>query len=201
MHLPAQILSQPLTGLGKTQSIAFPVWTIAMPAPAANRATDPAAAAASPPSGAGGPKINPLTGLSTDYLNHFTEAVMVLELAGAMPECVEDLRTWQPKTYAGHFAASRFSNREAILAAYRAADPAVRGALDRNAEVVNALAERSRDLVCQQTDRAEIGAIARRAVERLRPLIARTAAVINGTPGHVTGRQGPQAAIDAMFAR
>jgi hypothetical protein len=201
MHLLAQILSQPLTGLGKTQSIAFPVRTIAMPAPAANRANDPATAAACPTSGAGGPKINPLTGLSTDNLNNFTEAVMVLEMAGAMPECLEDFRAWRPKTYAEHFATSRFSNRDAIDAAYRAADPAVRGALDRNAELLNALAERSRDLVCQQTDRAEIEAIARRAVERLRPLIARTAAVINGTVVDTAGRQGPQAAIDAMFAR
>jgi hypothetical protein len=170
-----------------------------MPAPAADRATDPAAAAS--PSGTGGPKINPLTGLSTDYLNHFTEAVMVLELTGAMPECADDLRAWRPKTYEEHFAASRFSNRGAIIAAYRAADPAVRGALDRNAELLNALTERSRDLVCQQTDRAEIEAIARRAVERLRPLIARTAAVINGTAVDGAGRQGPQPAIDAIFAR
>jgi hypothetical protein len=172
-----------------------------MPAPAADRVTDPAGAAAPSPSGASGPKINPLTGLSTDYLNHFTEAVMLLELAGAMPECVDDLRAWRPKTYAAHFAASHFSNRDAIVAAYRAADPAVRGALDRNAELLNALAERSRDLLCQQTDRTEIEAIARRAVERLRPLIARTAALINGTVVDAAGRQGPQAAIDAMFAR
>jgi hypothetical protein len=201
MHLPAQILSHPLTGVGKTQTIAFPVWTIAMPAPASNRANHPTAPAASPTSGTGGPKINPLTGLSTDYLNHFTEAVMVLELAGAMPECVEDLHTWRPKSYAAHFAASRFSNRDAIVAAYQAADPAVRNALDRNAELLNALTERSRDLICQQTDQAEIEAIARRAVERLRPLIARTAAVINGTVVDAAGRQGPQPAIDAMFAR
>ena len=37
------------------------------------------------PSGAGIPKINQFTGLSTDYLNHFTEVVMVLEM-GAMVE-------------------------------------------------------------------------------------------------------------------
>ena len=32
-------------------------------------------------------------------------------------------------------------------------------------------------------------------------LIARTAALINGTPIDDAGRQGPQAAIDAMFAQ
>jgi hypothetical protein len=172
-----------------------------MPAPAADRGTDLAAAAAASTSGGGGPRINPVTGLSTDYLNHFTEAVMALEMAASMPECVDDLRAWQPRSYAEHFAASRFSNRDAIVAAYHSADPKVRSALDRAAEMLNALMERSRDLACQQSDAAEIEAIARRAAERIRPLIARTAAVINDTTADADGRQGPQAAIDAMFAR
>ena len=53
------------------------------------------------------PNINPATGLSTDYLNHFTEALMVLEMVRDMPECIDDLRAWQPKTYTEHFAGSR----------------------------------------------------------------------------------------------
>src|SRR3954464_8461593 len=92
--------------------------------------SDPAAASSTATSGCGGPNINPVTGLSTDYLNHFTEAVMVLEVIGTMPECLDDLRAWKVKTYPEHFAASRFSNRDAIVAAYRSADPAVRTALE-----------------------------------------------------------------------
>lgn len=173
-----------------------------MPALAADCATEPTAAADAPAtSGCGGPKINPLTGLSTDYLNHFTEAVMVLEMTAAMPECLADLRAWQPRSYTEHFAASRFSNREAIVAAYRNADPGVRMTLDRAAELLNALVERSRDLVCRQNEAAEIEAIARRAAERIRPLIARAAALINGTTEDAAVPQGPQAAIDAIFAR
>jgi len=34
--------------------------------------------------------INPPTGLATDYLNHFSEAVMLLEMVPVMPECAED---------------------------------------------------------------------------------------------------------------
>lgn len=34
--------------------------------------------------------INPRTGLATDYLNHFNEAVMLLEMIPDMPECAED---------------------------------------------------------------------------------------------------------------
>ena len=63
----------------------------------------PAPAIAAPlpeASGPGMPNINPATGLSTDYLNHFSEALMALEMVRDMPECIEDLRAWTPKTYA-----------------------------------------------------------------------------------------------------
>ena len=169
---------------------------------AADRGVDTAGSASSTAtSGCGGPNINPVTGLSTDYLNHFTEAVMVLEMVGAMPECIDDLRAWEVKTYPEHFAASHFSNRDAIIAAYQGADPTVRAALERTAEVLNAMVWRTRELVLQHVGSAEVEAIARRALDRLRPLIARTAAVINGGATKSGDRQGPQAAVDAIFGR
>ena len=152
-------------------------------------------------SGSGGPKINPATGLSTDYLNHVTEAVMLLELAGGMSECLRDLDAWRPKTYAEHFATSGFSNREAIFAAYRAAHPPVRAALDRTAGLLNVLVVQDRKLVRGLVGTPEIETIARRSATRLRSLIARAAAVITGTPVDSMDRDGPQTTIDAMFRR
>jgi hypothetical protein len=166
-----------------------------MPTPAANC---PAPASSTARSGPNGPNINPGTGLSTDYLNHFMEAVMVLEMVAAMPECVGDLRAWRPKTYAEHFAATRFSNRQVVIARYEAADPAVRQALDHASEMLNAITERTRELVLQNLGTAELDAIVRRALKRLRPLIACTAAIINGTTPNAAG---PQAEIDAIFDR
>ena len=173
-----------------------------MPAPGADCAISPTDPAPSPiTSRCGGPKINPATGLSTDYLNHFTEAVMLLEMSGAMPECLGDLEAWQPKTYAEHFTASRFSNRDAIVAAYQVADPKVRATLDRTAALLNALVVRTRELVRCYAGTPEIEATARRAAARLRLLIARAAAVIDGTAAATGDRQAPQAAIDAIFRR
>src|SRR5262245_387932 len=106
---------------------------------------DPPAWAFAVPSGPGIPNINPVTGLSTDYLNHFTEAVMVLEIASDMPDCIDALRDWEPKTYAEHFAASHFSNRDMVVRAYRATDPAVRAALDTTAETLNVTLAATRD--------------------------------------------------------
>jgi hypothetical protein len=67
--------------------------------------------------------------------------------------------------------------------------------------VLNAMLWRTRELVLQQVGTAEAEAIVRRALERLRPLIARTAALINGTAPKSADRQGPQAAVDAIFGR
>src|SRR6516225_7897250 len=41
--------------------------------------------------------INPRTGLATDYLNHFNQAVMLLDMIPDMPECAEDFLQWQPR--------------------------------------------------------------------------------------------------------
>ena len=123
--------------------------------------------------------INPVTGLSTDYLNHFTEAIMVLEMATAMPECLEDLRTWR-----------------AVIAAYDAADPLVRDALDSVAETLNAVLLDTRDVFLGRRSGPDTEALAQRAVIWLKPLIARAASVINGArETHGT----TQAAVDALL--
>src|SRR6266542_2296009 len=69
--------------------------------------------------------INPRTGLATDYLNHFNEAVMLLEMVPDMPECAEDFLTWTPLSYAEHFWASNFKARYLAIEAYECADTKV----------------------------------------------------------------------------
>src|ERR1700756_5050611 len=74
--------------------------------------------------------INPRTGLATDYLNHFNDAIMLLEMIPDMPECVEDFLTWCPLSYREHFAASHFKTRELAIEAYDSADPGIRTEFD-----------------------------------------------------------------------
>ena len=141
--------------------------------------------------------INPVTGLSTDYLNHFTEAVMVLEMGTMMPDCLEDLRSWRPKTYREHFAQSRFSERAAVIAAYEAADPAVRAALDSTAETLNAVLLEARDTLLARLGTPDVKPLAQRAGAWTMPLIARGAGIINGS--RVGDGASAQAAVDALF--
>mgnify|MGYP001277326055 FL=1 len=70
--------------------------------------------------------INPVTGLATDYLNHFNEVVMLMEMLPDMPDCAEDVLDWQPLDYCGHFRQSAFKDKDLAILAYAAAPRAVR---------------------------------------------------------------------------
>ena len=80
--------------------------------------------------------INPKTRLATDYLNHFHEAIMLLELLPDTPECIVELIGWEPLSYQEHFAASHFKDKELAIAAYAAAEPSARGRLDELAAIL-----------------------------------------------------------------
>lgn len=53
-----------------------------------------------------GSLINPDTLLATDYLNHFNEVVMLLEMVPDMPDMLPECQAWKLKTYPEHFAGS-----------------------------------------------------------------------------------------------
>ena len=56
-----------------------------------------------------GKNINEQTLLATDYLNHFNEIVMLIEMVPDMPECLDDILEWTPKSYTQHFEDSSFT--------------------------------------------------------------------------------------------
>jgi len=70
--------------------------------------------------------INPDTLLATDYLNHYNEVIMLFEMLPDMPDCLEDVEAWAPKSYEDHFSDSSFQGKELAIAAYRHAALPVR---------------------------------------------------------------------------
>jgi hypothetical protein len=146
--------------------------------------------------------INPATGLATDYLNHFNEAIMLLEMLTAMPECVEDFLAWHPMTYCEHFAASSFKERDLAMQAYEVADSAARHQLDELADTMNGILTATRDALQLSLSPRAAGTLAAQAAAWLKPMVARAGAVINGTfmpaPIEVAG-PAPQATVDALF--
>ncbi|MBP2298872.1 hypothetical protein [Azospirillum picis] len=65
-----------------------------------------------------GTNISEKTLLATDYLNHFNEIVMLIEMIPDMPDMFEECLIWQPKTYSEHFHDSGFSDRKLAIEAY-----------------------------------------------------------------------------------
>ena len=144
--------------------------------------------------------INPATGLATDYLNHFNEAIMLLEMLSSCPDCREDILGWQPMSYREHFEASNFKGRALAVAAYDAADPNLRSCLDTLAGTMSAVLEATRAAMGPDIAPQSAVALAERAAALLRPLVARAGAVINGEESAATGGPvTPQAVVDRLM--
>ena len=66
----------------------------------------------------GGTNISAQTLLATDYLNHFNEIVMLLDMVPDMPDMIEECKMWAPKSYQEHFADSAFKDKLLAVEAY-----------------------------------------------------------------------------------
>jgi hypothetical protein len=134
--------------------------------------------------------INPRTGLATDYLNHFNEAIMLLEMIPDMPECAEDFLTWCPLSYCEHFMASNFKAKDLAISAYESADLDIRAEFeqitDTMTDILTAVGTGMRE-ANQDTTR---GRLAEQAIGWLKPLVSAAGGVING---------GSEADVDSIM--
>jgi hypothetical protein len=144
--------------------------------------------------------INPQTGLATDYLNHFNEAIMLLEMVGSCPDCLADIRGWQPMSYREHFLESHFKGRDLAIAAYASADPAARVCLDNLASTMTTVIEATRASMTADMPAQAAGDLAARAASWLKQLVARAGAVINGEVD-IGAIDAPQDTADRLMRR
>lgn len=124
--------------------------------------------------------INPRTGLATDYLNHFNEAIMLLEMIPDIPECAEDFMEWHPLSYAEHFTASNFRARDLAIEAYQSADPTTRAEFDNITSTMTSIltaVSTAMGKVRQDKTRAKL---AEQATIWVKPLVALAGGIING---------------------
>ena len=145
--------------------------------------------------------INPSTGLATDYLNHFNEVVMLMEMLPDMPDCAGDVLDWQPLDYCGHFRQSAFKDKDLAILAYAAAPRAVRAHLETLIlQIDNAVIE-AQDRLRNGSDEATCRAVASLATEEIKPLIAAASGTIHGREEGEDdfADETAQAGIDALF--
>jgi len=102
-----------------------------------------------------GTNINAQTLLATDYLNHFNEIVMTLEMIPDMPELLEEAKEWRPRTYREHLLASTFSDRELAAEAYDHVPRKYRQAFEKTIAQIDTLIATTIDRIERDMERGD----------------------------------------------
>lgn len=156
-----------------------------------------------------GTNINATTLLATDYLNHFNEVIMLIEMLPDMPDMLEDVLAWERKSYQQHFADSAFRDRDLAVAAYDFAPERVRSQFEALVACLDGhlwkTQNRLRDLD-PATPSEVLAEDTATTVEKLHRLVGMISCVVNGSSSEVTcedvatpSASSAQDEIDAMF--
>jgi hypothetical protein len=124
--------------------------------------------------------INPRTGLATDYLNHFNEAIMLLEMIPDMPDCAEDFLLWYPLSYREHFTASNFKARDLAIDAYDSADEHIRTEFDNITSAMTSILTAVGTAMREARQDKTRATLAEQATGWVKPLVAVAGGIING---------------------
>jgi hypothetical protein len=124
--------------------------------------------------------INPRTGLATDYLNHFNEAIMLLEMVPDIPQCAEDFLSWHPLSYREHFTASNFKARELAIESYDCADAGVRTEFDNITTAMTSILTAVGAAMREARQDKTRAILAEQATGWVKPLVALAGGIING---------------------
>lgn len=146
--------------------------------------------------------INPQTGLATDFLNHFNEVIMLLEMLPGAPEFVDDILAWQPLDYHDYFVTSHFKDRELAILAYEAADPFARASLEQFADTMNMYLLGTLEQLRSGLSPEAAAVLGSEAAHWLKPIVARAGAVINGQQEasvDLADEETAQVLVDALF--
>jgi len=125
--------------------------------------------------------INPRTGLATDYLNHFNEAVMLLEMIPDIPECAQEFMAWHPLSYCEHFTSTKFKARDLVIEAYESADTDIRAEFDNLTTCMTSILTAVRAAMREVNQDKTRARLAEQAAGWVKPLVALAGGVINGS--------------------
>ena len=130
-----------------------------------------------------GTTINTQTLLSTDYLNHFNELIMMLNMVPDMPEMFDEAKMWVPKTYQEHFKDSVFTHKDLAIFAYEHAPDEYRVPLDEIIKTLNAKIKEGLsklDILIENNDPELLRIESNSLSIAFQELMDRASAIING---------------------
>jgi len=142
--------------------------------------------------------------LSTDFLNRYSEALMLIELASDDDDVIEDLRAWRSVTYREHFETSPLRCAASALLAYDSVMPPRRAGFEELCKAMSRLVSTATALLAEKHEGLDAATIADVAGEALRRQIGRATQFINANGridiGSIESRT-LQAEVDALLAR
>lgn len=142
--------------------------------------------------------------LSTDFLNRYSEALMLIEMVAMDDSILADLQAWQSVGYREHFATSSLRCASSALAAYNELSPKRVRAFNEVCQSMTRLVRTVTALLAETPPSPELPEIIEVASEALRRQIARATQFINanGTIDIAAFEDAIlQAQIDALLAR
>lgn len=117
--------------------------------------------------------------LSTDYLNRYGEALMLIEMAVMDASVIEDLRAWKPVTYREHFTGSELRCAEGALHAFDMLSKTQSAAFDNLCGAMNRLVDTVIIVLTEIGTESDAMVVVEVAATAFRNLLARATAFIN----------------------
>lgn len=147
-----------------------------------------------------GTNIDEVTLLTTDYLNHFNELVMVLEMVPDMPEMFEDAKDWQPLAYVDHFSISGFPHGPLAVEAYEKSPAEFREPFDDTVQQIDAMVLATIEHVASALETGETPALAEfvgQSCIEIRGLIDLASSIVHRRPDETPTVAEAEAGVDA----
>ena len=100
--------------------------------------------------------VNPNSGIANDYLNQYNEILLLVEnLPVLLPEMIEELLAWKPRSYEDYFRASPLAGGEAAIGIYNILNRSFRNKFEAQIAKINSLATKAILVIGNQRHRAD----------------------------------------------
>ena len=135
-----------------------------------------------------GSNVSPVSFLATDYLNHFNEVLMLFEMGADMPDMLDELLEWEPKSYVDHFKESSIADKDLAVEAYEICPSEFKTPFDRITQRMDDIITISLASAIDLRDQGktdELGEFISTAMQRMHRTQDVMSAIIHGDRGHL----------------
>jgi hypothetical protein len=130
--------------------------------------------------------VNPASGIANDYLNHFNEALLLIEnLPALLPEMIDEILAWRPVGYREYFTSSPLPGSAATLEIYDTLDDDFRKDFESMIVILNQIITDSIEVIkaSRRPDGTlepdEMSGVCETLSTKLRRVLDRTADLVN----------------------